>query len=264
MGSLRIYNAPTVGDLGFRLARRRYRDALTGRAIVQAYNKLKDIAENDGIHSLLADLDEVYSDEVQQSGLRQEQISPYLLRVHENAKAKESTNRPNDVIEEFGIDDIQQFEFDLIQETPDLQSIKVFLEGLNIKHLDINNIPLVRCLSAVDLEIAKSRLGLSSREEKKLREYLDRREKVIRENTCLVTKRNRIVLSNDINEIRKLVKWAPIKVVINGLDDPDETQEELESVYECICEGEKDLVRIESTLDDNEILIGYYTYVSIK
>ena len=86
MGSLRIGNAPTLGDLGVRLAKRKSRDAITGHTIVQAYNSLKYFAGNE-IEKLFPDLDEIYLDETSRLGLKPEKISSRIIEVDEIFKS---------------------------------------------------------------------------------------------------------------------------------------------------------------------------------
>ena len=254
MGSLRIANVPTLVDLAVRLAGRKNRNAITGHTIVQAYTALKAFAGNDDVQNLFPDLDEIYSDELHQLGLPEEKISP---------KIKECKKQLfKDPI--FDFPEYQQFEFDLVEEEPDLRNIRKFLEILKPEKLNINNAPMLRCVFDYSLRTAFDRLKLSQGEKNKLGNYVHNREEVIRENSCPVTNKNKIVLSNDIWEISELSDWAPVRVVINGLEDPEEVSEELVCAYESILGGATDYVRIESAPQSDQIAIGYYSKFFVR
>lgn len=256
MGSLRIANAPTIGDLGTRLAKRRFRDALTGHTFVQAYNCLQYFGGKDGVKNLLPDLDSVYSDESQQLGLEPDKISRRIIEVEQMLRSYKCRNSNDHWKENEELTDNQEFEFFLVESTPDLKSIKEFLGKLDTNGMNITNVPLMRCMSDRNIEQTSKRLNLSTEEKKKLRKYLEIREQIIKENSCPVTDKNKAVLGNDIKEISRLIDWTPINLIINGLDDPEEVQDELETAYMSLYTGEMDFLRIESSGDN--IGISYY------
>ena len=250
MGSLRINNAPTLGDLACRLARRRARDAITGQTIVQAYNRLKDFANGDGVKSLLSDVDEIYSNELERIGLPVEKISTKIKSV-ENLPL--NGHSPTDL----ELAEWQEFEFALVSNDPGIRTAKESINVLNLEQLNIHNTPILRSL--FHLDPMAERLGFSKDEKEKLSLYLQKREELIRENSCPITKRNRIVLSRDIYYIGRIPDFVPVNIVINGLNDPEEVQDALEATYCDIDCGTIDFIRIESNLQGDEISISAYS-----
>ena len=257
MGSLRINTAPTLGDLAVRLAGRRARNAITGQTLVHAYNRLKDFANGDGVQSLLDDIDEVYSDELRLVQLPAEKISPRIRKIEQVSQNVHSSA-------DLELADWQEFEFALATPDQNLRGAKELLEVLDLEGLNIDNVPLLRGIFKDTLDCAAERLGLSEDEKQKLKLYLQKREEIIRENSCPITRRNTKVLSRDINKIRGILKWAFVKIVINGFDDPEEVKDELKVTYDGIICREKDFVRIESNISEDEILIRAYSKLFVK
>ena len=255
MGSLRINNAPTLGDLACRLARRRSRDAITGQTVVQAYNRLKDLANGDGMQSLLHDVDDIYSDELKQIGLPAEKISTRI----EDVENLSSNGHSSADIELAGW---QEFEFALISNDANIRSAKELIKILDLEQLNIHNTPVLRSVFYLDLIV--ERLGLSASEKEKLRLYLQKREEIIRENSCHVTERNRRVLSRDIYHIGRIPDFVPVNIAINGFNDPEEVKDVLESTYCDITCGAIDFLRIESNVNDDEISISAYSKFFVK
>ena len=239
-------------SIEMQLQRCNYRDAITEQTLVQAHNRLKDFANGDGVQSLLTDVDGIYSDELQQLGFTGEMIGARIKNVEDV-----SQNGHMGIKDEFI--DWQEFEFDVVHCEPNVKQIKQQLEIFTPEKLTIYKIPFVRAVFEKTTDCIAQRLKLSDGEKDKFKNYLQRREAVLAKNSCRVTKMNRIVLANDIGQIESLYKWAPLRVTINGLDDPDEIEEILESTYEEIIGGSIDFIRIESNLSEDEISIGVYS-----